>query len=140
MPGQPKLTAHSDLNALGRNVRIAYLNTVIRLLTMTNRPPSRIHCAAFGCSLTKFVMKLLALMLTLLIRIFPTSGPFYAKTDRSLFYLSSIFLRPGLVTKPLISLPRPRRKCPLAILRMLCAISMETMPFIILAMPRKGML
>ncbi len=39
-----------------------------------------------------------------------------------------------------ISLPAPLKKWPLAISAMSSAIFMETMPFIIFAMPRKGML
>lgn len=47
MPGQLKSTAHRPLKVKGRKVRIRYLNTVTTLLTMTNKPPSRIHLDAF---------------------------------------------------------------------------------------------
>lgn len=49
IPGNPKSTFGSPANANGRNNKSKYLSTVIKLLTITNRPPSRIHLEAPGC-------------------------------------------------------------------------------------------
>src|SRR5699024_7968240 len=61
MPGQPKLASPRPANAAGRNCSIRYLNTVIRLLTITNRPPSRTHLAAAGCLAAKLFQKFIYL-------------------------------------------------------------------------------
>ena len=53
IPGQPKSTMGRPAKAAGRKVSRMYLNTVITLLTMTNKPPSRIHLAAAGCLAAK---------------------------------------------------------------------------------------
>ena len=49
IPGNPKSTFGSPANASGKNSNIKYFSTVIRLLTITNKPPSRIHFDAPGC-------------------------------------------------------------------------------------------
>ena len=49
IPGKPKSTFGSPANASGKNSNITYLSTVIRLLTITNNPPSLIHFEALGC-------------------------------------------------------------------------------------------
>lgn len=40
IPGKPKSIFGSPANASGKNSNITYLSTVIRLLTITNNPPS----------------------------------------------------------------------------------------------------
>ena len=57
MPGQPKSTTGRLANALGRNCSSRYLNTVMRLDTMTSSPPSRTHLAAAGCFAAKVFQK-----------------------------------------------------------------------------------
>ena len=138
MPGQPKAVSPRPAKAAGRNCSIRYLNTVIRLLTMTNRPPSRTHLAAAGCLSAKlfqnFIVSSLYQALFQAVLRLAVAGhqPFAA-------FFSALAMRERL-RQPRHTCPRPLKKWPLTITRIPSAISMLTMPFIILAMPRKGML
>lgn len=48
-----KSTTGRLLNTAGKNCSSRYLNTVTRLDTITNSPPSRTHLAAAGCFAAK---------------------------------------------------------------------------------------
>lgn len=58
MPGKPKSLLPRKAKAAGRKLSKAHLKTVKTLLTMTNRPPSRIHWVSLGYSLDQRLLAL----------------------------------------------------------------------------------